>query len=119
MVAVRNALESLWKGLCTVTIREKQVNPITKRTEFVEAVFLDNQPCRLSFETLTSTDEANHAAVVGQATKLFLAPEISIPAGSKITVTQNGKTTDYSNSGEPAIHSNHQEIRLNLFEGWA
>ena len=50
---------------------------------------------------------------------LFIAPEVEIPSGSKITVTQNGKTTDYCRSGESAVYTSHKEIALELFEDYA
>ena len=51
--------------------------------------------------------------------KLFIAPEINVMPGSKIVVTQKGRTTEYKNSGEPAIFDTHQEIMLVKFKGWA
>lgn len=56
---------------------------------------------------------------VSQSVVLFIAPEVEIPSGSKITVTQNGKTTDYCRSGESAVYTSHQEIALELFEDYA
>ena len=38
---------------------------------------------------------------------------------NRVIVTQNGETTEYKNSGKPAIYSSHQEIILELFDGWA
>ena len=40
------------------------------------------------------------------------APEIKIKPGSKIIVEQNGTTTEYSASGEPAVYFSHSEYRL-------
>lgn len=119
MVTHRTALESLWKGTCTIAIKQEVKNLINKRTEFTEANVYLNQPCKLSFARITSTSENNDAALVIQGAKLFIAPEINISAGSKITVIQNGKTGVYQQSGEPAIYSNHQEVPLELFKGWA
>ena len=39
--------------------------------------------------------------------------------GSKITVTQNGVTTDYASSGKPAVYETHQEVILELKEKWS
>jgi hypothetical protein len=119
MVNHRAALEKLWKGLCTITVRQGSKNQINKRTEFTETIVYENQPCKLSFERITSTNENNNAVLVIQGAKLFIAPEINIPAGSKITVTQNNKTNVYEKSGEPAIFTNHQEVPLELFKRWA
>lgn len=48
-----------------------------------------------------------------------IPPDVVIKAGSKIIVTQHGRTTEYSNSGVPAVYPTHQEIMLTLFNGWA
>lgn len=117
-MSVRQALESLYEGLCTITTKAEKVNTVTKRTEFTESTLVTNQPCRLSYSTLRSSGDGDASEVL-QVTKLFLAPEFDVPAGSKITVTQNGKTANFQRSGEPAVHANHQEITLELFKGWA
>lgn len=120
MVSVqRTALELLWKGICTITVRQGSQNLTTKRTEFSETMVYQNQPCKLSFTSITSTTENNDAAQVTQATKLFVAPEVNIPPGSKIVVTQNGITNEYEKSGKAAVFTNHQEVPLELFKGWA
>ena len=118
MVSQSQALQSLWRGLCTISVRHEKQNPINKRTEFTETALYSAIPCRLSFKAITGTSEKDNAAVVSQITKLFLAPDIKVPPGSKITVTQNGKTIDYEQSGQPGFYSGHQEIILQLFAGW-
>jgi hypothetical protein len=119
MVNQKEALQSLWKGVCTIIVQAEKQNPITKKTEFEPDTLCDNEPCKLSYTNLTSTNENSNAEEVKQVPKLFLSNEITVPAGSKITVTQNGKTTEFEKSGEPAVFSNHQEIILELFKGWA
>lgn len=119
MVSHRNALQMLWKGRCTITVYQGVKNPVNKRTGFEEVVLLFDEPCRLSFETVSAANDLGEVAGIGQVIKLFLAPEIEVPPGSKITVTQNGVTTDYTHSGQPAVYTNHQEVILTLFEGWA
>lgn len=119
MVTQKAALQSLWKGTCTVFVRQGQQNPVNKRTEFVEVSLHENIPCRLSFQTISSTKESQNAARAEQVIKLFLGTEYNIPPGSKIVVAQNGQTNEYQNSGQPAVYSNHQEIVLDLFRGWA
>lgn len=63
--------------------------------------------------------QTDTAAKLTQGTKLFIAPEIKIKPGSKIIVEQNGTTTEYSASGEPAVYFSHSEYMLELFKGWA
>lgn len=116
---VRSAIESLYIGICSITQHQKVFNFITKQTSFEDVILCENEPCRLSFSTLASDDETETVANVKQVVKLFLRPELVVNAGSKITVTQNGRTTKYMASGQPAVHTNHQEIILELEENRA
>ena len=118
--AQRKALERLWKDRCTVYHRVKVTDPKTKLTDFDEKPLLQDQPCKLSFETLNSTD-GDHVATVAQSVKLFISPDVEIPAGCKIVVTRFNdleRTFTYSRSGEPGIFTNHQEIMLEPFKGY-
>lgn len=106
-----------YTGRCTVYEYQSIEDPATKITASLQEVpVLSNQPCRLSYKTITGTSQDGGAATVAQEVKLFIAPEIIIRPGSKITVTQNGVTTDYRRSGKPAVYTNHQEIILELFK---
>lgn len=116
--AARKAIEMMYKGKCDVIERQKITDPITKKTAFVESPILMAQPCRLSFKSIPTTGDGNTASLT-QETKLFISPDVTIPSGSKIIVTQDGVTTAYTNSSVPAIYETHQEITLKLFERWA
>lgn len=118
MVIARKAIESLYKGSCEIIIKEYTSNPTTHISESVEKTIVTAQPCRLSYKSLPVTTGDNVAAVA-QSVKLFLAPEIDVPEGSKIVVTQCGVTTAYKRSGKPAVYATHQEIELALFDRWA
>lgn len=107
------------RGRATVLEYREVFNPDTYLTDFKEVVVLEDQPCKLSFKTLDTTTTTGNVAVMTQGVKLFLSPDVSIKPGSKITVTQNGVTTEYSSSGVPAKYPTHQEIMLKLFERWA
>lgn len=117
--ARRRAIERLYKGVCTIKEFQSVKDPITHITSKKEVVVLENQPCKLSFEKQTAASNTSVQAIIAQSTKLFVAPEIEIKPGSKIIVTQNSRTTEYSRSGEPAVYTNHQEIMLELFNGYA
>ena len=112
----RKAIESMYDGVCTISNYQNIEDPITFVTELKEVEVIKDQPCRLSYLAIPSTSQANSVNVVNQSIKLFIAPEVDSPAGSKISVTQNGRTTVYKNSGQPAIYSTHQEINLELYE---
>ena len=108
----------MYCGTCDVIEHRKTTDPITKKTIYVDTVVLVAQPCRLSYKSISSTDEGD-AASVSQEIKLFLSPDVTIKSGSKIEVTQHGETKAYSKSGEAALYETHQEITLRLFDRWA
>jgi len=119
MNPVRKAVESLYNGSCTVKVWESVKDPITKITTNKEVTRFENKAVRLSHEKQTSATNTVGPAVIAQTIKLFIAPELDIPPGSKIIVTQDGRTGEYSRSGNPAVYKNHQEITLELFKGYA
>lgn len=119
--AVRTALERLWQDRCSIFIREEVTDPTTHLTDSEEKPLLQDQLCKLSFETLTSTN-GDEVATAQQVVKLFLSPDVKVPAGCKIVVTRPNdmeRTFTYARSGEPGVFSNHQEIMLEPFRGWA
>ena len=117
--AYKKAVQSLWEGKATITVRDGVVNESTGRTEPVERVTASDLACRISFATVKSTEPDEEAARVVQTVTLYIDPSVEIPEGSKITVTQHGVTADYGRSGKVAVYSCHQEVPLELWEGWA
>ena len=117
--AYRKAIQSLWTGKATITVREGKVNETNGRTEPVERVTASDLACRISFATIKGTEPDEEAARVAQTVTLHIDPSVEIPEGSKITVTQNGVTSDYERSGKAAVYTCHQEVPLVLWEGWA
>lgn len=116
---VREAIESTYIGECDIIEYVKTRNEKTKQNEYKEEVVLEKQKCRISFENISNSVQSDTTNNITQMIKLFIAPEIKIKSGSKIVVTQNGKIQEYKNSGVPAIYETHQEIMLQIFEGWA
>lgn len=120
MVSVyEKALKRMWTGSCSVYVRELHINPDNGRDEAAEILLHENIPCRLSFSSISSAGQNESAATVQQVVKLFLAKDIEIPPGSKLVVTQEGKTTAYAKSGSPAVYPYHQEIMLERFKEYA
>ena len=114
------AIKSLWRGVCTVTVRNNgTTNEDTGRTVASEVDTCKDEPCRISFGTVATPEITDNAARPVQSITLFIDPSVEIPPGSKITVTQNGVTGEYEQSGVPAVYTNHKEIPLELFKGWA
>ncbi len=117
--AYAKAVQSLWTGRCTVTVRENETDPETGRnTARLKTVYRD-EPCLLSYEAVKTTEAGEGAAEAGQSVTLFAASSLCIPPGSQIEVTQNGMCAVYEQSGKPAVYSHHQEIPLAACKEWA
>ena len=115
----REILEASYDGSLTVFEYQQVKNPQTKLTEQKEVMVLENQPCKLSHDSVQASVKERGAEEVSQLIRLFLAPEVVMKPGSKLSVTQNGVTREYQCSGVPAVYGTHQEILLTLFERWA
>lgn len=115
---VTNTLEKLWTDTCTV-IEYQEYIKANKSTGHKEVAVLENQPCKLSFKLLYAVDQTDSGAHPSQVAKLFLDNSAVINPGSKITVFHQGREFEFSNSGLPGVFSNHQEIVLVPFKGWA
>ncbi|MDI7817587.1 hypothetical protein QMM58_14525 [Clostridioides difficile] len=112
----RRAIELLYRDKCTIIEYQPVKDPVTKRTNNKEVIVLENQPCKLSYKNIVSATEGK-VAKLEQIIKLFISPNISIKAGSKLIITnQNNVTKEYVRSGESAIYPNHQEVILELFK---
>lgn len=114
-----NPLSILWKGRCTIWEFEDITDPDTHQTSQKEVMVVENEPCRVSFSSEAVTNPTTGVAEMSQFTVLFIRPDLDIAAGSVIEITQNGKTTKYRRSGKAATYTNHQEIRLTLYEDYA
>ena len=101
----------MWDGLCTAFERQnsKDKYGIVKpgKVEICKDV-----PCHLSFETISQAEQTELGANTSQVVTLFISPEVYIPPGSTIEVTQNNVTRTYRHSGISAVYTNHQEIVL-------
>lgn len=117
--AYKKAIQSLWKGMASITVLDGVLNTTNGRTEPQERVLASGLRCRISHTTVKSTESSEEAAVIAQSVTLYIAPSVEIPEGAKITVTQNGVTKDYVRSGKSAMYSCHQEVPLELFKEWA
>lgn len=117
------ALRRLWTDSCDITVRVAEADPETGRTLFREEIAVAGEPCRVSFkltfENMSGAKEDGIYAAVKQSAKIFLDRNISVPPGSKITVTRNGEAFEFTRSGAPAIYDYHQEIKVEKFEDWA
>ena len=108
----RQAIESLYIDKCDIIQLVSAKNPVNKRMEQTEQIVARDVPCRLSVKNVVSASDSETATTATQLTKVFIAPELDIPAGSKFRITHYGREFKYESSGYPAIYSGHQEITL-------
>lgn len=112
-LVIEQALKSLWTGKCTVT----QSVP-TESSDFITResgkVIYKDLPCRLSYHTSYPGDMGDGVTRLAQEITVFLDKTVSVPAGCRLVITQNGVTNKFKASGHPRVFSSHQEIRLEL-----
>lgn len=114
----KKAIQSLWTGVCNI-FGFKDTEDKYGATSHAEVALFENLPCRLSFKNISQTNQTESFAVSSQVVKLFIAPDVYVPPGSVIEVTQNGITRKYKHSGISAVYTNHQEIVLEAYKGSA
>ena len=94
-------------------------DPVTKVTRQEETLVQDGIACHLSYSSTALAAGSDTVTGVAQTIKLFLAPEPVVPPGSRIEVTQQGRTESYAQSGKAAVYSSHQEILLEIWKEYA
>lgn len=115
----RRPAEWLYEATADVFVRRPFKDPRTKATkpgppELVEEAV----PCRISHDGQPPSDSSTGLPTAGHAAKLFCAPGVSIPPGSKVIVTQDGVTEYFASAGIAAKYCSHQEINLDEWGGW-
>ena len=119
----RKALRRFWTDRCAIYVTDGAVDKTTGRTVFTERLLHADVPCRLSFrmsfETVRAAqDVGDGATAAGQAVKIFMAPDVTIPPGSKIVVSRRGTEFTFWRSGVPAVFEGHQEVRAERQARW-
>ena len=101
----------------------KQAQALARKAQEIttgkEVAVLEDEPCRLSYSSVSAVDQTESAAKTAQVAKLFLSPDVQIKPGAKITVTQAGVVRTFECSGVAAVYPTHQEIVLKLAERYA
>ena len=119
---VNSPLVRLWRDTMTVTVKQSYKRA-DKSTGFQDVVIIQNEPCKVSFIDNIALNQVSIsdgvASPLKNITKLFCSPDLDIPPGSKIAITHQGVTTDYTHSSQPSVFTNHQEILLDLLDKWA
>ena len=91
ILRARKAMERFYDGTCTITERQpyKRQNG---STGFRTVDVVTDQPCRLSYSSNFSADKGERASGKEQVIRVFMAPEVEVSTGSRITIIQNGRT---------------------------
>lgn len=116
--AYEAAVKRLWDGRCDVLVEKSSIDPATGRTVQKWVPILENEPCRISYSSLSAAAPENEATKAPQTVKLFISIDKEIPEGSRILVTQKGRTECYRRSGKAGAYSTHGEILLELEKEW-
>ena len=107
----RKWLEMTYDGVMTVTgSQKKNVDGETVVTP--DAVLYEGQPCALSFSGTPDGAQGEDASEIAYQGTIFCAPELTIPAGCRITVTQYGVTYALRYSGEGIVYPTHQQLSV-------
>lgn len=117
MVAHRKAIEKLYDSTCDIIVLQEIVDE-NGVTDFKDVTLYENQPCRISQQSVTKTANNHVVSEVDKVINLYIAPELDIPAGSKILVTYNNRTTEYKSSSLPALYDTYQKIQLECVGRW-
>lgn len=115
----RRAMEATYDGSCRIYGMRAVKDPETKVTRQEETLVKEGIPCHLSFSSTAPASGSDTVTAAMQTIKLFLAPELVVPPGSRVEVAQQGRTESYGQSGKAAVYSSHQEIVLEIWEGYA
>ncbi len=115
----RKAIEATYDGTCRIYGMQSVKDPVTKVTRQEEALVQDGIACHLSYSSTAPAAGSDTVTGVAQTIKLFLDPEPVAPPGSRIEVTQQGRTESYAQSGKAAVYSSHQEILLEIWKEYA
>lgn len=107
----RAALEMTYDGHMTVTGSRKET--VNGETVVVpDAVLYEDRPCALSFSGTPDAAQGEDAGAIAYQAVLFCAPELAIPTGCRIAVTQYGKPYAFAYSGESVAYPTHQQLSV-------
>lgn len=117
---VRKAIESRYESTCSVYVYEDVFDETTKQTKRERKLLIENQPCRLSYQTQAFaslvSSQSDGVPSAYQSTKIFMAPELDIPENSEIEVNWQGRLLKFKRSSVPVIHTNHQEVMVEVLD---
>ena len=115
----RKAIEATYDGTCRIYGMQSVKDPVTKVTRQEEVLKQEEIPCHLSYSSTAPAAGSDTVTSAVLTIKLFLAPELVVPPGCRIEITQQGRTESYAQSGKAELYSSHQEIMLESWKKYA
>lgn len=103
----------------TCSIYNQQKIKVNNKTKFESVLVVENEPCRLSYDSPKIAVQTESSTNLSNNVKLFISPDIEVVEGSRIEVVREGKTYQFKCSGMPSMYPTHQEIKLELSEVYA
>ncbi|RXI38718.1 hypothetical protein DP129_10890 [Clostridium tetani] len=109
----RKAVESLYDCTCNIICgKEKVKDPVTKETKIVPKIKYENQPCKVSKQSLSKNNQTDTVNQIVYELKLFISPELEIKQGDIIEVTNQFGNKESYKAGEGFKYNTHQEVIL-------
>lgn len=115
---IKQTISRFYTGRAKIEIKKSVTDEGTHKTRPQVLTVYKSIPCRLSHDS-KATSSAYPINNVSQTIELFTDNIYEIPAGAKITVTQDGVTNIYGCASEPNVFETHQQIELELWEDWS
>lgn len=103
----------------TCSIYNQQKIKVNNKTKFESVLVVENEPCRLSYDSPKIAVQTESSANISNNAKLFISPQIDVAEGSRIEVVREGKPYQFKCSGMPLIYPTHQEIKIEKAEVYA
>lgn len=112
----RHKLDAFYDGVCSVSHYEVLPGVVDQVKEVAGGSEI---PCHLDYGDVGPVEALEPGQRVVLGATLFLAPEVEIAPGSRVSVKQNGVQLVFEASGEAAVYQTHQEVPLRMAGKWA
>lgn len=115
LIAFKRAVtESIYTGRMTVLVPEYHEDPESGFRRETLRVLYEDVPCRCIAQHIETLQE--HPSQSYRMDGVLCAPELRIPAGSRLRITFNGRTDDYRITSESQMYTGHQRINTRLYD---
>lgn len=101
----------LWTAKATIYAKVESSDDVFD--DVTDKVIVKNTPCKVVVKKITPVTDEKGVGETQYTATLLISPDITIPAGSVIDVTdEHDHTTHYKRGNSYTGYSNHQEVAL-------